>query len=579
MRYFIFFVLAIFFTKSYSQLTPFEISKGKETATYHQIIEFYKILSEKNSEITITEIGKTDIGKPLSLVKIAKVNSGFNKCKVLINNGIHPGEPEGIDASMMFARDIFNHKKLNKLLDKVDIYLIPVYNIDGCLNRNSSTRANQNGPIEYGFRGNAKNLDLNRDFIKCDSKNAELFELIFQSIKPDLYIETHTSNGADYQYTLTYIPTQKDKLNQSQGQYFEKVMIPSIAALTKDAGFEMTPFVNTRKVKPDDGIDGFFDNPRYSTGYASLFNTLGFMVETHMLKAFDKRVKATYTFLSAAIEIAYRDAENIIQLHAEADSALFYQQEFPLTWKQDTSNFELLNFKGYKAKYIKSKISGFDRLFYDRSKPMYINVKYYNKFVPNLVIKKPAAYVIPQAYQSIIKLLQINQVEMYELTRDTTIIVECYQIDSLKTLSKPYEGHYYHSKIFTSKKTDSINYFKGDKIIITDQKSNKYLIETLEPEGNDSFMDWNFFDAILNHKEEYSDYVFEDLALEILKNDPILKADFENKKFQDKAFASNPTAQLDFIYHRSKFHEKTYNRYPVARILFENLIPTQILSY
>jgi hypothetical protein len=31
------------------------------------------------------------------------------------------------------------------------------------LNRNSTSRTNQNGPEEYGFRGNARNFDLNRD--------------------------------------------------------------------------------------------------------------------------------------------------------------------------------------------------------------------------------------------------------------------------------------------------------------------------------------------------------------------------------------------------------------------------------
>ena len=70
------------------------------------------------------------------------------------------------------------------------------------LNRNSTTRTNQNGPESYGFRGNARNYDLNRDFIKSDTKNAKTFAQIFHLVQPDVFIDNHVSNGADYQYIL-----------------------------------------------------------------------------------------------------------------------------------------------------------------------------------------------------------------------------------------------------------------------------------------------------------------------------------------------------------------------------------------
>jgi len=579
MNYLIVILFSLFLNFSFAQSTPYELSKGKETATYQQAIDYYRLLDSTYREITIEEIGITDSGKPLTIIKITNSISGVNKCRVLINNGIHPGEPEGIDASMMLARDLLKNKKINKFLDKIELYIIPIYNIEGSLHRSATSRVNQNGPIEYGFRGNGQNLDLNRDFIKCDSKNAELFATIFQKITPHLLIDTHTSNGSNYQYTLTYVATQKDELYSPQAVYFENNLIPAIANSTKSLGFEMIPYVNSRKTIPNDGIDGFFDSPRYSTGYASLFNCLGFMVETHMLKEFDKRVKATYSFLLSSIIIASKDAETIIQLQADADTSTIFQQEFPISYSQDTSQFAELNFKGFTAKYKESKVSGKPRLFYDESKPIQFPVRFYNEFVPNKIIIKPAAYIIPQAYQKVIKLLNCNGVEMYELVKDTFLIVESYKIDSFKTFKLPYEGHYYHYQVYTTANIDTINYFRGDKVIITNQKTNKYLVETLEPEAKDSFFSWNFFDGVLNQKEGFSDYVFEDVAADMLKKNKTLKDLFEKKKLDDAKFASDGNAQLDYLYKQSIYYEKTHNRYPVTRILSESQIPKQILSY
>ena len=196
--------------KSQSFTTIFEESKGLETATYDQTIQFYSDLAESYNQITIKPIGETDSGKPLHLVTLNTKGTGddFNKLRdtnriLLINNGIHPGESDGIDATMMLFRDIVQNK-IDKP-EKTILVTIPIYNVGGSLNRNSGTRTNQNGPQEYGFRGNARNYDLNRDFIKSDSKNARTFAQIFHLVKPDVFIDNHVSNGADYQYTLTHL--------------------------------------------------------------------------------------------------------------------------------------------------------------------------------------------------------------------------------------------------------------------------------------------------------------------------------------------------------------------------------------
>ncbi|ULT24779.1 hypothetical protein KUH03_38780 [Sphingobacterium sp. E70] len=218
-----------------------------------------------------------------------------DKSVLFINNGIHPGEPDGIDATMMLMRDLATGKIIAP--KNVIIAAIASYNISGMLNRNGFSRANQNGPEEYGFRGNARNYDLNRDFIKTDTRNSRSFQQIFQWIKPDVFIDNHVSNGADYQYTFTYISTNKERLGKELGDYFNGHMQRKLLMDLENDGFISVPYVNIHNDVPDGGFPVFMDSPRYATGYTSLFNVIGTVVETHMLKPYKERVKATYDYM------------------------------------------------------------------------------------------------------------------------------------------------------------------------------------------------------------------------------------------------------------------------------------------
>jgi len=567
-------LLSLTFLISFSaaaQQTPFELSNQKETTTYTKAISFYTDLAKAYpKQAKLLTYGSTDFGQPLHLLVLSKhqnfdpISLRKNNQRIfLINNGIHPGEPEGIDASMMLARDLL---KSNKLPENVVICIIPVYNIDGSHNRSGTSRANQNGPVAYGFRGNSKNYDLNRDFIKTDSKNSQAFQQIFNTWQPEIFVDTHTSNGADYQYTMTLIPTQKDKLNPMLSGYLTKTLVPDLYRLMKDKGFELIPYVNSINETPDAGITGFIESPRYSTGYAALHNVIGFMPETHMLKDFDKRVESTYKLLQTYIDVIVRDAKVIGEQKRKADSLTIAQKDFPLDWKLNRTVYDSIPFKGFVAKYKPSEISGLERLYYDRNAPYTKNIKYWDKFEPSITISKPIAYIIPKAWDKVIALLKLNNVKMMQLAADTKIDLEMYYIADLKTGTRPYEGHYIHSGVQLNTVNQHVQFYAGDYVVYVNQATNRYIIETLEPQAIDSFFNWNFFDSILGQKEGYSSYVFEDTAADLLKKDPTLKAKLEAEKAKNPELGKSARAQLDFVYKNSDYFEKTYNRYPIGRL-------------
>lgn len=554
-----------------SFITPFERSDGRQTATYAETMDFYKRLSAAYSNVVVGDAGITDIGYPLRVVYYTKDGS-INKddwkknsrLVILVNNDIHPGEPDGVDASMMLIRDAAMGRI--DVPSNVVLAVIPVYNIGGALNRNSNSRANQNGPESYGFRGNAKNLDLNRDFIKCDAAETIGLEELFAKISPDIFIDNHVSDGADYQHTMTLLATQHDKLAGEAGAYMYTMFTPLLYEDMKKRGYDMVPYVNDFDNTPDKGWRAFFESPRFSSGYAALFGILAYVPETHMLKPFKDRVKATYALLQSFIKVGSEHADEIKQVRADDKRLLLAQKEFPLDWKVDTTRADSVMFMGYQAGYKKSEVSGLPRLYYDRDKPYTKRVPFYDHYIPVKTVTAPRAYIIPRPWVSVISILRSNGVRIQRLNMDTTIHVTAYHIDKYETVSYPYEKHYLHKNIKVVPSDIAMRFMEGDYIVWLNQPAKRYLVETLEPEAPDGFFAWNFFDGILQQKEYFSDYVFDDVAASLLQKDPSLKKMLEEKRRQDPDFAKNGAAQLDFVYRHSSYYEQSVNRYPVYRL-------------
>ncbi len=543
----------------------FTRSQGDSTSTYQEVIQFYDVLSKTDDRVTLKEVHETDSGKPLHLVKFSSKTDEDTPLRVLINNGIHPGEPDGIDASMLLLKDLVNEDW--QLPEGIELYVIPIYNVGGALNRNSTSRTNQNGPAAYGFRGNAKNFDLNRDFIKSDTKNSKAFYSIFHEVHPDVFVDTHVSNGADYQYTLTHLFTQHNKLGGELGKHLEEKFIPEVEEQLRNKSWEITPYVNVFNESPLKGFSQFNDLPRYSTGYTALWNTLGLMIETHMLKPYKQRVEGTLEMLKTLIEVAQEQKEVIQNARAQNTQRFADAKMYPLNFQPTTSNPRRFMFLGYELENLTSEITNLPRIKFRRDQPYEREVNYYNTFEPTDSIEVPKAYIIPSAWKNVIDLMHRNKITYHRFENDTLMNVEVYRIEDYKTRTSPYEGHYLHYDTKVSSKKVQRFFQEGDVYISVNQPGKRYLLETLEPIAADSFFNWNFFDSVLQQKENVSPYVFEDLAIEIFKNNPELKAEFEEKQNSDSEFANNWYAQLDWIHKRSKYYEAAHLAYPVVRVL------------
>jgi hypothetical protein len=556
--------------------TPFELGNQNQTTTWEDCIAWYENLAARYPGILRFDvIGTSDAGLPMH-AGVVTADGVFDRATLKAagrpvffnNNGIHPGEPEGIDGCMALVRDFCEQPERLAALGQTVFLFIPLYNVDGSLNRASSSRVDQEGPEQFGFRGNSRHLDLNRDFIKCDSLAAQVFNRFFTLWDPEVMVDTHTSNGADYPYTMTLIHTQADKLGGELGAFLRTIMLPHLFDEMARRGWPTCPYVNPVKDSPDHGIAEFLEIPRFSTGFAALHQTIGFMPETHMLKPFADRYASMRALVETALAFTVAQGPAIQAMRRADRAAGRTRREWPVHWAMDAANPSSFRFKGYAAKYTPSLLGDYTRLSYDRSAPWEKDIAYFNSFPADIVVTVPRAYIVPQAWREVIERLHFNGVAMERVEEDCQREVQCYHIVSVASRPGAYEGHMFHDDVQLERRVVTVQLREGDYVVPLDQDNARYAVETLEPQGHDSFFRWGFFNSVLEKKETYSNYVFEDRAQQMLAEEPELQVKFAAWKAANPALLSNQKALLDWVFENGrKYHEPEWRRYPVFGVV------------
>ena len=556
-------------------ITPYERGNLNQTTTWAECIAWYQALASRYPGVLRFEVvGTSDAGLPIHAGVVSRDGvfehdaiRAAGRPVFFNNNGIHPGEPEGIDACMALVRDFcVDPTRLAALGDTVFLF-VPLYNVDGSTNRADTSRVNQDGPEQFGFRGNSRHLDLNRDFIKCDSLTAQVFNRLFTAWDPDVMVDTHTSNGADYPYTMTLIHTQADKLGGALGGFLRATMLPQLFADMQARGWPMCPYVNPVQDSPEQGIAEFLETPRFSTGYAALHHTIGFMPETHMLKPFADRYQSMRALVESVLAFTVANGAQIQALRRAARQAGRTRAEWPVHWAMDAQAPGKFRFTGYQAKYRPSSIGSYSRLWYDHSAPWEREIDYYNRFPADVTVTAPRAYVLPQAWREVAERLQWNGVQMERVEAERVAEVAYYHVQSVASRAGAYEGHLFHDEVQLERRRASVTLRAGDWWIPLDQDNARYAVETLEPQGHDSFFRWGFFNSVLEKKEAYSDYVFEDHAEELLRSEPALAAGFAQWKLDNPKRVSDQEAVLDFIFTNcQRYLEPEWRRYPVLMV-------------
>jgi len=562
-----------------SWITTFETSNGRRTATYDEVIDYSKRLTDASPQLNYEIMGYSAGGYEIPILILNKTGLSSPEevrtsgdMVILIEGGIHPGEAEGTDAILMLMRDIVITKEYEYLLENVTIIFLPAFNVDGLNRFGPYNRINQNGPEEMGWRCNAQNLNLNRDFLKADTPEMHAWLKMFSTWLPDFLIDCHTTNGADYQYVLTYAMEIFGTMDPMLTRWQEKEFLPYVQGKMDIAGHLMFPYVSFRRWHdPQSGLRSGAAPPRLSQGYTAIQNRPGLLIETHMLKPHKDRTEATYALLVFSTEFLNKNTGKLKLLIKIADettaNAAFRDRPFPIRWKRNDSDSVMVEFKGVAYDIVESELTGGKWFQYHPDKPITYELPWFNKSVPEAEVDLPEAYIIPPQWSEVIYRLALHGVEINYLQEDADIWVESYRFKDPQWRRPPYEGRHLLSNIEYLAFRDTMTFPRGSAVVDMNQRTARVIANILEPKAPDSYVYWGFFDPIFEQKEYSETYVMEVLAREMLEKDPELKAEFEKMKKEDPDFSKSQWDMLNWFYARTPYWDEKKNLYPVGKII------------
>lgn len=553
--------------------TSYDRSGGTATPRYDETVAYCRKLEKASPWIRVTTFGTSPEGRELLLVIASK--EGFSdpsaarasgKAILLVQNGIHAGEIDGKDASLALLRDIAITRTKAALLDHTVLLVIPVFNVDGHERFGPYNRINQNGPAAMGWRVTSQNLNLNRDYMKADAPEMRAWLRMYAAWLPDFFIDCHVTDGADYQYVVTYSIESGPGVPAPVRNWVTSVYLPDLSRL-KTGGVPVTPYVSFRdEFDPAQGLDGGTSPPRFSTVYVTLHNRPGLLIETHMLKEYKKRVEGTRAVLEQTLALLNREYRSLRDSITVADRRAEARETGPVPIQFATVDTpsSVIRFLGYRQQNVVSEISGRRRRIYSHE-PAEFDVPRYDSIRVTRAVSVPAGYLIPVQWQDVIGRLRDHGVVLKRLTKEETLNVEVYGLSGAKWQARPFEGRLAVSCTAVST-PGRMTYPAGTVYVDCAQPAVAVAVNLLEPDGPDSFLQWGFFNTIFEQKEYAEDYVLEDLSRSMLAADPALKRAFEERLASDTAFAKSPRARLQFFYDRSPYHDPQLNVYPVTRL-------------
>ncbi len=423
-----------------------------------------------------------------------------------------------------------------------------------------------------GWRTTSTYQNLNRDYMKADTPETRAWLSLWNRWKPDLFIDCHVTDGADYQYNITYQHEHHAGVAESLLAWERKVIDERVAPATEAAGNIVSwylEFIDNRDLNK--GIRDFNGSPRFSTGYTPIRNRPGILIETHMLKPYRARVIGTYDFLRITLAEVSRDPESLLTAVREADEKTVAEGRTYDPGRRFPLDFELTDkAASYKLRALQyetemSDISGAPYVAFG-TKPVEMMVPMYNEFRVNTAVAPPLYYIVPVQWQEVIDLLRAHGLTLQTTKEAMTIDVESYRFVDVKWAGNPFEG-----RLMPSFKAEIVRerraFPAGSVIVPLAQESAKVALNLLEPEAPDSLAHWGFFNATFEQKEYAENYILEKLAREMLAGNPGLRKEFQNKLATDSKFAASARARLEFFYRRSPYWDNQMNLYRVGRII------------
>lgn len=540
------------------------------------------------------EYGRSGEGRPLRAMLVTQTGAltaaELRKQRVpllMLQGGIHPGESDGKDAGFIALRELLENTTAKDALKSIAILFVPAFNTDGHERFGRWNRPNQVGPEEMGWRTNAQNLNLNRDYMKAEAPEMQAMLRLLNEWDPLVCADLHVTDGADFEPDISI---QVEPIHQGDPELFAsgiQLRDELLAKLTAQGSVPLPFYPDLFEV--DNPASGFLLSvygPRFSTGYHAARNRFTVLVETHSWKDYATRVRVTRNTIIDLVELVATHGATLLDKVERADQSGLqaatkeFALDFPSGWREPTapidndiksfsdSEVSTIEFRGYAYTRAPSAISGDLVTVYDPKTPQTWRVPFRKNTAPSLIVKAPKqGYIVPAGYAGdLATKLSLHGIafDVFDKQSKTTT-VEAFRATRAQFSGAPFEGRM-RVTLEGNWKPESRDVPANSLFVPIAQRSARLAMALLEPQAPDSLAAWGFFNGCFEQKEHIEPYVAEQIAREMMQANKALADEFLLKLKQDADFAANPAARFDFFLSRHSSWDERFNLYPIYRI-------------
>ena len=566
-----------------SLTTVAERSGFVKTGRYDETLALCADFARRHPDaVRCLEFGTTPEGRPMMALAVSRSGALTPEAArergipvVLMQGGIHAGEIDGKDAGFLALRQVLAGEAAPGALDQLVWLFVPVFNVDGHERFGAWNRPNQRGPEEMGWRTTAQNYNLNRDYAKADSPEMQAMLRLVEAWDPIVTIDLHATDGAQFEHDISIQVEPLHAGDEALRAAGRSLRDRTIADLTAQGSLPLPFYPSFEDYQdPASGFEDGVSPPRFSTGYFLLRNRLAMLVETHSWKEYPARVRITRNTIVSVLEQVARHGREWMALARAADARDLSGQPVALDYRA-TEDSRIIDFRGYAYTRTPSDVSGAPMTRYDETTPQIWKVPLRDVVVPDTVVDAPlGGYLVPAAFADIVAATldrhgiehrRIACAEPCGMQPPRTMDVQVFRATDTTLAAQSVEGHQ-RLAVQGAWTAEPREVAGGALFVPIAQPKARLAMALFEPQAPDSLLQWGLFNNAFEYKEYMEAYVAEAVARDMLAADPELKAMFERRLREDRAFADSPAARLEFFHRRHPSWDERLDLYPVLRV-------------
>ena len=452
--------------------------KRKGYTSYKEMVRFLKEQVTQNPGLISLDVaGHSQRGKEIYGVRIADDTQGTEKLRILYLARVHGDEPGGTEAMLHFIDRVTKEQGLLSLLDKIEIYIMPMVNVDG---GESMTRQTYNG------------IDLNRDQVRIESPEAVAMRGYVNRIEPHVTVDFHEYQPLKSAYSLIssdiltvpwdvmFLTSGNPNVATPVRTAIDSLFLPQATALLNRNQFSTHTYYTPKKTSRGVVLNMGGSSIRSTSNTFALSNMYSILIEGRGIglggKGIKRRIQNLHMLATSFAQTSYSHKEELL---AGLQQALEERKPVVVNFvseKKEDCPVSFINQLKCRIDTVPMMISNAMASSVKESRPL------------------PKKYYLLPTEQNALETLHKMGVKTEILQTERTLRVEAFDILSASEEGQPFRT-FTPLKVKTRMKEKEITLPAGTIEVDTRQKTVRLLAALLEPESSNGFVNYRVIEV------------------------------------------------------------------------------------